>query len=50
MKEILKLIRPQQWIKNLFVFIPMFFSSELFDTEMLINGLIMFVAFGFTAS
>ena len=28
MKDILKLIRPQQWIKNLFVFIPMFFSSE----------------------
>ena len=50
MKDILKLIRPQQWIKNLFVFIPMFFSSELFDTEVLMNSLIMFVAFCFTAS
>lgn len=50
MKDILKLIRPQQWIKNLFVFIPMFFSSELFDTEVLMNSLIMFIAFCFTAS
>lgn len=50
MKDILKLIRPQQWIKNLFVFIPMFFSSELFNTGVFVNTLIMFVAFGFTAS
>ena len=29
----LKLIRPQHWIKNFFVLIPMFFGGELFDFE-----------------
>ena len=31
-KNILRLTRPKQWIKNFFVFIPMFFGGELFDT------------------
>ena len=31
-KDILRLTRPKQWIKNFFVFIPMFFGGELFDT------------------
>ena len=27
----LRLIRPQHWIKNFFVLIPLFFGGELFD-------------------
>ena len=34
-KDILRLIRPKQWIKNMFVFIPMFFAGELFDLHSL---------------
>ena len=30
-KNILRLTRPKQWIKNFFVFIPMFFGGELFN-------------------
>ena len=30
-KDYLKLIRPQHWIKNFFVMIPLFFGGELFD-------------------
>ena len=30
-KSILRLTRPKQWIKNMFVFIPMFFCVVLLD-------------------
>ncbi len=49
-KDILKLIRPKQWIKNLFVFIPMFFGGELFDTLSLTVCAITFAAFSMVAS
>ena len=28
MTSILKLLRPQQWVKNLFVFLPLFFDRQ----------------------
>lgn len=28
-KEVIKLIRPWQWVKNLFVFLPMFFAGQM---------------------
>ena len=46
----LKLIRPQHWIKNFFVLIPMFFGGELFDLESITNGIVVFFAFSFVAS
>ena len=46
----LKLIRPQHWIKNFFVLIPMFFGGELFDLESITNGIVVFFAFSFIAS
>ncbi len=49
-KDILKLIRPKQWIKNLFVFIPMFFGGELFDTSSLAVCAVTFAAFSLVAS
>lgn len=49
-KNILRLTRPQQWIKNFFVFIPMFFGGELFDLHSIWLATITFVAFSLTAS
>lgn len=50
MKPILRLIRPQQWIKNAFVFIPMFFGGSLLDTDALVASIITFGAFCLIAS
>jgi 4-hydroxybenzoate polyprenyltransferase len=49
-KAYLNLIRPKQWIKNLFVMVPLFFGGELFDLKSLIAGAITFIAYSFAAS
>lgn len=46
----LRLVRPKQWIKNAFVFVPLFFGGALFHIDALIAGLITFFAYSFTAS
>lgn len=48
--ELLKLIRPTHWTKNLFVFIPVFFGGGLFDLQAIIGGTLVFFAFSFMAS
>ena len=50
MENILKLIRPQQYIKNLFIFLPLFFAGQVNDLELLIQALLAFTAFSFSAS
>ena len=50
MKGIIKLIRPKQWIKNLFVFIPMFFGGSLFNTTNIWASVVTFVSFCLAAS
>lgn len=50
MTEIIKLLRPQQWIKNLFVFLPLFFDRHLFDAGYLVPCILMFLAFSMAAS
>ena len=50
MKNIIKLIRPHQWIKNTFVFFPMFFGGSLLCLDDVIAALITFIAFSFAAS
>ncbi len=50
MKAIVKLIRPQQWIKNFFVFIPLFFAGELLNGTSVVCGVIAALAFCFAAS
>lgn len=50
MKNIIKLIRPHQWIKNTFVFFPMFFGGSLLCLEDIVAAAITFFAFSFTAS
>ena len=47
---LLRLIRPKQWIKNAFVFVPLFFGGALFHVDALLAGLITFVAYSFAAS
>lgn len=50
MKEIIKLLRPQQWLKNGFVFLPLFFDGKLMDLECLMAALWAFLAFSLAAS
>lgn len=49
-KGALALIRPHQWIKNFFVFIPMFFGGSLLNIEDIWSSVITFFAFSFAAS
>lgn len=48
--SILRLTRPKQWIKNFFVFIPMFFGGELFDLHSVWLAVLTFLAFSLIAS
>ncbi len=46
----IKIIRPQQWVKNLFVFVPAFFNGDITDGSCLLVSLIVFAAFSLAAS
>ncbi len=48
--QILKLIRIPQWIKNLFVFVPLVFSLNLFNRDYFLTVLLGFSAFCLTSS
>jgi len=48
--QIIKLMRPHQYIKNLFIFLPIFFALKITDTELLFHAFIAFLAFSLTAS
>lgn len=50
MKEILRLIRPKQWLKNVFVLVPMFFGGSLTDAADIYASVVSFLAFSFIAS
>ncbi len=50
LKDFIKLYRIPQWIKNLFVFVPLIFSKHLFDTAYLYTAVLAFVIFCFTSS
>jgi 4-hydroxybenzoate polyprenyltransferase len=43
--EILKSFRPQQWIKNLFIFAPLIFSRNILNGPLLLKTVEAFVAF-----
>lgn len=47
---IIKLLRPAQWIKNLFVFLPLFFDGSFTDTRLLGLACVCFVIFSLAAS
>ena len=46
----LKLIRVKHWFKNILVFLPLFFSRNLFHRVLFLNCLIGFLAFSFISS
>ncbi len=48
--QMLRLLRPKQWVKNGFVFAPLIFARELFDPGLVLLALRGFVAFCLTAS
>lgn len=48
--EVLKLLRIKHWIKNLFLFIPVFFAGELFVYGHYLNLLLGFFSYSFIAS
>lgn len=50
MNNILKLIRPHQWLKNAFVLMPTFFGGSLLDPEDIRASLLTFLAYSFVAS
>lgn len=47
---VIKSMRPHQYIKNLFIFLPLFFAMKITDTTLLSNTIIAFIAFSLTAS
>ncbi len=48
--SVLRLLRPAQWIKNLLVFLPMFFDGRMTDKHCLLMSGVAFVAFCCVAS
>ncbi|MFT3980394.1 MAG: decaprenyl-phosphate phosphoribosyltransferase [Ferruginibacter sp.] len=50
MKAYIQLIRPKDWAKNLFLFVPLFFAGEFFNTEKLLHLFIGFICFSLVAS
>lgn len=49
-KTIIRLIRPHQWIKNVFIFLPMFFSGNILNGEYWDKSLWAFFSFCAVAS
>lgn len=49
-KSALKLIRPKQWLKNVFVMMPMFFGGSLMNTQAIYGAVVTFFAYSFIAS
>ncbi len=50
MKDYIKLIRPKDWVKNLFLFIPVFFAGQFFNVEILLNLFAGIICFSLVAS
>lgn len=46
----IEILRPNHWIKNLFIFIPLFFAGQLFSTDKLMETVMAFVIFSLAAS
>ena len=47
---IVRLMRPLQWVKNMFVFLPVFFGGEMDNGRLLVQSAIAFVSFCLASS
>jgi 4-hydroxybenzoate polyprenyltransferase len=47
---VLKLMRLHQYVKNLFLFLPLFFVGQITNLELTTNAFVAFIAFSITAS
>jgi 4-hydroxybenzoate polyprenyltransferase len=45
-----EMMRPKQWVKNLFILVPLIFSGNLLNTKMLMSAVIAFFAFSLMSS
>lgn len=50
MKNVLQLIRPRHWVKNAFVFMPVFFGGAMNSRSAVISTFLAFFAYCFAAS
>lgn len=50
LRHLIRLIRLEHWVKNLFLFIPVFFAGKLFEPGVLLRTVLGFVAFSLIAS
>ena len=50
MKNLISLLRPYHYVKNIFILLPLFFVGQFTNTTLLLNGLIAFISFSLTAS
>lgn len=50
MRSVIFLLRPFQWAKNIFIFLPLFFDKQLENIEKLLSCIIVFLAYCFIAS
>lgn len=48
--DYLKVLRPQQWVKNVLVFVPLFGAHRVYETSLLARGVLAFLAFSLCAS
>lgn len=49
-KNMWELMRPHQYIKNLFIFLPLFFAGEILNSSLLLTNVLAFIAFSLSAS
>jgi len=49
-RTLIKALRMHQWAKNVLLFVPLLASHRIMETQLLLNGLLAFIAFGACAS
>ncbi|MDR0798190.1 MAG: UbiA prenyltransferase family protein [Dysgonamonadaceae bacterium] len=50
MSPYIQLLRPHQWVKNTFVFLPLFFSGQFYNRHLLYVSIVAFIAYSFVSS
>lgn len=49
-RECIKIMRPHQWLKNLMLFFPPFLGGVIHQADILLGGIVPFIAFSFASS